>query len=199
MASFGQIVQNIERLALDSHGQESQRSKERKKQEVLQWLSPLDFRSKQLDTSSRRIPCTGEWLLAEENCKFWVDGSGTSCLFCPGIPGAGKTILTSLVINHLESRIAAIKPIVAFVFFDYKEQGRQMVKAILRSLLRQVIESVGGISQPIQHLYDALLPNKGEKDFQLMRNGNLRPFLITFFGTLTGTRANTLEDGQKRY
>lgn len=162
MSSFGQTVRNIERLALDSREQESQRSKERKKQEVLQWLSPLDFRSKQLDTSSQRTPSTGEWLLAEETFKSWVDGSGPSCLFCSGIPGAGKTVLTSLVIDHLESRIAAIKPIVAYIFFDYKDQGRQTVTAILRSLLRQVIEFIGEIPQPIQHLYDALTPNKGE-------------------------------------
>ena len=160
MASLGESVQNIERLALESREAESQASKERKKQEVLQWLSPFDFRPKQLDTLSRRTPSTGEWLLVEENFQSWVDGSGSSCLFCSGIPGGGKTILTSLVISHLESRIAAFKPMVAYIFFDYKDQERQTVKAILCSLLRQVIESVGEIPQSIQQIYDTLPPEK---------------------------------------
>ena len=162
VTSLGETVQNIERIALESLERESQASKEQQKQEVLQWLSPLNFRLKQLDILSRRTPCTGEWLLVEKNFKSWVEGNGSSCLFCSGIPGAGKTILTSLVINHLESRIAAIKPMVAYIFFDYKDQERQTVTAILRSLLRQVIESIGEIPQSIQHFYDARPPPKEE-------------------------------------
>ena len=159
MTSLGETVQNIERIALESREHEFHLSREKKKQAVLQWLSPLDFRPKQLDTLSRRTPSTGEWLLIEENFKSWVDGSGPSCLFCSGIPGGGKTILTSLVINYLESRIEAFKPVVAYIFFDYKDQGRQTVTAILRSLLRQVIESIGEVPQSIQQSYDALPPS----------------------------------------
>ena len=162
VASLGETVQNIERIALESREQESQESKERKKQEVLQWLSPFDFRPKQLDILSRRTPSTGEWLLVEEHFKSWVGGTGSSCLFCSGIPGAGKTVLASLVIDHLESRKAAINPMVAYIFFDYKDQERQTVKAILRSLLRQVIQAIGEIPQSIQQLYDALPLDKKE-------------------------------------
>ena len=162
VTSLGETVQNIERIALESREHEFRLSREQKKQAVLQWLSPLDFRPKQLDTLSRRTPSTGEWLLIEENFKSWVDGSGPSCLFCSGIPGGGKTILTSLVINYLESRIEAFKPVVAYIFFDYKDQGRQTITAILRSLLRQVIESIGEVPQSIQQSYDALPPSNEE-------------------------------------
>ena len=158
MVSLGGTVQNIERIALESREQGCRESKERYKQEVLQWLSPLDFRPKQLDILSRRTPSTGEWLFSEEKFNSWVNGTGPSCLFCSGIPGAGKTVLTSLVIDYLESRVAAIKPMVAYVFFDYKDQERQAATAILRSLLKQVIESIGEIPQSIQHVYHAHSP-----------------------------------------
>ena len=178
MASLGESVQNIERLALESREQETQESKERKKQEVLQWLSPFDFRPKQLDTLSRRTPSTGEWLFVEENFKSWVDGSGSSCLFCSGIPGGGKTILTSLVIDHLESRIAAFKPMVAYIYFDYKDQERQTVAAILRSLLRQVVEFIGEIPESIQQIYDALPPDKGANTMDEHQCVSLLEYLI---------------------
>ena len=162
MTSLGETVQNIERIALESLERESQVSKEQQKQQVLQWLSTLNFRPKLLDTLRRRTPSTGKWLLAEENFKSWVDGSGSSCLFCSGIPGAGKTVLTSLVITHLESHIAAIKPIVAYIFFDYKDQERQTATAILCSLLRQLIEFIGEIPQSIQYFYGARTPYEKE-------------------------------------
>ena len=162
MASLGETVQNIERIALASHEQKCQESTERKKQQMLQWLSRLDFRPKQLDILSRRTPSTGEWLLVEDKFKSWVDKSGSSLLFCSGIPGAGKTVLTSLVIDHLESRIAAIKPMVAYVFFDYKDQKRQTATAILRSLLKQVVEFIGEIPESVQRFYNAKKPTEDE-------------------------------------
>lgn len=162
MVSLGETVRNIERIALESRERECRESKDRKKQEVLQWLSRLDFRPKQLEILSRRTPSTGEWLLVEDKFKSWVGGSGSSLLFCSGIPGAGKTVLTSLVVDHLESRIAAIKPMVAYVFFDYRDQKRQTAAAILRSFLRQVVESIGEIPQSVQHSYDAKNPAEEE-------------------------------------
>ena len=66
------------------------------------------------------------------------------------------------MIDHLESRLAAIKPLVAYVFFDYEDQERQTATAILHSLLKQVIESIGEIPQSIQHVYHAQsLPPEG--------------------------------------
>ena len=158
MVNLEETVRNIERIVLESHEQEWRESTDRKKQQVLQWLSCLDFRPKQLDILSRRTPSTGEWLLVEEKFKAWVDGSGSSLLLCSGIPGAGKTVLTSLVIDHLESRRAAIKPLVAYVFFDYKDQKRQTATAILRSLLKQVVEFIGEIPESVQRCYDAKKP-----------------------------------------
>ena len=179
MASLEETVQNIERIALESREQECRESTERKKQQVLQWLSPLDFRSKQLDILSRRTPSTGEWLLEEDKFKSWVDGSGSSLLFCSGIPGAGKTVLTSLVIDHLESRIAAIKPMVAYVFFDYKDQKRQKVTAILRSLLRQIVEFIGEIPQSLQHSYDVKDPAEDENTMDEGQCVSLLEYLIS--------------------
>ena len=179
MVSLGETVWNIERIALESRKQECRDSKERNKQEVLQWLSPLDFRPKQLDTLSRRTPFTGEWLLVEEKFRSWINGSGFSCLFCSGIPGAGKTVLTSLVIDHLESRIATIKPMVAYVFFDYKDQKRQTATAILRSLLKQVVEYIGEIPQSVQHSYDAKNPAEKENTMDEDQCISLLEYLIS--------------------
>ena len=179
ITSLGETVQNIERITLESREQECQESKERKKQEVLQWLSRLDFRPKQLDILSRRTPSTGEWLLVEDKFKSWVDGSGSSLLFCSGIPGAGKTVLTSLVIDHLESRIAAIKPMVAYVFFDYKDQKRQTATAILRNLLKQVVEFIGEIPQSVQHSYNAKKPAEEENTMDEGQCISLIEYLIS--------------------
>ncbi|KAF5639627.1 ankyrin repeat [Fusarium sp. NRRL 52700] len=69
---------------------------------ILEWLTPLNYGPQQSDNLSQRQEGTGEWLLTSKEFQNWVDNGKT--LFCPGFPGAGKTILTSIVIDELTTR-----------------------------------------------------------------------------------------------
>lgn len=70
---------------------------------ILDWLSPLDFTSQQNDFIRRRQADTGLWLLQSKEYQHWVT-TAKETLFCPGMPGAGKTVLTSIVIEDLYER-----------------------------------------------------------------------------------------------
>ncbi|KAK8126836.1 uncharacterized protein PG998_002595 [Apiospora kogelbergensis] len=71
--------------------------------EILDWLTPLDYGSQHSDYLRRRQSGTGQWLLDSDEYQTWL-GTRQQTLFCPGMPGAGKTILASTVINDLEHR-----------------------------------------------------------------------------------------------
>src|SRR5947209_377555 len=68
--------------------------------EVLNWLTPVEYGTQQSDFLRRRQAGTGQWLLKSTEYQTWLN-SGKQTLFCPGIPGAGKTILTSIVVDDL--------------------------------------------------------------------------------------------------
>ena len=61
---------------------------------ILDWLSPLDCFNKQRDIASKRHEGTGEWFLVSEKFTAWLSGSADNVLWCPGEPGAGKTVIT---------------------------------------------------------------------------------------------------------
>jgi hypothetical protein len=84
------------RYAQQQHNQEHQA--------ILDWLTSIDYSSQQSDFIGRRQAGTGEWLLKSNEFQGWVN-QNKQTLFCPGIPGAGKTIATSIVVNHLERTI----------------------------------------------------------------------------------------------
>ena len=67
---------------------------------IADWLTPIDYASQQSDFIRARQEGTGEWLLKSSEFQDWVSQSKQT-LFCPGIPGAGKTMITSIVIEHL--------------------------------------------------------------------------------------------------
>lgn len=80
---------------------------EEKRQKILQWLTPTDYALQQHESIKSRRATTGQWLLETPEYQDWlhakeeIESPSTSALFCPGIPGAGKTILTSIVVKDL--------------------------------------------------------------------------------------------------
>ena len=152
-----------------------QRAVEHKKR-VLDWLSPVDhYAQQQSDYVSRREEGTGQWLLDSDEYGSWVSGN-TRTLFCPGIPGAGKTILTSIVVDELITNSAASVGI-AFLYCSFKRQDQQTHEHFLLSLLRQLAEHLKVLPSGIQDLHSK---HKGRKT---------RPSLSEIRDALTSTAA----------
>ncbi|KAH6886139.1 hypothetical protein BKA70DRAFT_103698 [Coprinopsis sp. MPI-PUGE-AT-0042] len=60
-----------------------------------------------LDILSKATPGTGTWFLQSDMFLIWLDSNGhLKILWGTGIPGAGKTVLASIVIRELEARAA---------------------------------------------------------------------------------------------
>ncbi|KAI9876586.1 MAG: hypothetical protein M1830_006164, partial [Pleopsidium flavum] len=71
------------------------------RERILSSLSSLSFRSKHHDILRQRQPDTGQWFLDTAGFRDWLEAEEASCLWCCGVPGAGKTVLTSMVVEHV--------------------------------------------------------------------------------------------------
>lgn len=123
--------------------------------EVLNWLTLNDYGPQHSDFLKRRQPGTGQWLLDSAQYKAWVLTSQQT-LFCPGIPGAGKTILTSIVIDHLSGRFQNDAGIgIAYIYFNYKQNiNKQNVYNLLSSLLKQLSQERPSLPDSVKALHD---------------------------------------------
>ena len=119
---------------------------------IMQWLSPTDFQAQQHDIISRRQEGTGQWFLDCPEFKRWLQGADR-ILFCPGIPGAGKTMMAAIAINYL-SRLVQADVGLAYVFCNYKSHVNQSLYGLLSALLKQLVQSRTDISVPVTRLYD---------------------------------------------
>ncbi|KAF4955667.1 hypothetical protein FGADI_4360 [Fusarium gaditjirri] len=120
---------------------------------ILDWITPINFTSDQEDHLDRLQPGTGQWLLESDQFKAWV-GGGYQTLYCPGIPGAGKTILTSLVIDHLQTQYQSDNCIVAYLFCNFSRRDEQTPKSLLAALLRQTVLDKAQIDTEVMSLYE---------------------------------------------
>jgi Cdc6-like AAA superfamily ATPase len=62
-------------------------------------------------------------------------------LFCPGIPGAGKTFVTSIVVDYLLDNFKNDATVgIAFLYFDYRRAQEQTPANLLASLVKQLVQ-----------------------------------------------------------
>jgi hypothetical protein len=107
---------------------------------VIHWLTPTNFSAQQNDIISKRQDGTGLWLLNSKQYKMWIDEKGQT-LFCPGIPGAGKTMMSSIVVDDLRNTFDGDDRIgIACLFCSYKSQNEQTSVDLLASLLKQLVQ-----------------------------------------------------------
>ena len=112
-------------------------------EEIFSWLSPLDFyKTHQYHSSTAHRKGTCKWLLEDSTTFADWRSNKDSTLWCWGIPGAGKTVLSSLVIDHLSAlpRPADIKTLaIAYLYLKYNEPD-QTAFNLMTSLLKQLIQ-----------------------------------------------------------
>ncbi|CAH0054982.1 unnamed protein product [Clonostachys solani] len=120
---------------------------------ILEWLPTLAYSTQHRDIIDQRQPGTGQWILKSPNFKTWFEIQGQT-LFCPGIPGAGKTVLAASVIEHLMSQAPDDSGIgVAYLYFSYQRQGEHNLSNIFGCLLNQLSASRPTPPESLQCLY----------------------------------------------
>lgn len=120
---------------------------------ILDWLTPIDYGARHSDILRRRQPGTCQWLLDTTEYHTWLNEGGRT-LFCPGIPGAGKTVLASVVIDTVMRRAQDDKTIgYAYLYFDYKQREMQTAENLAAVLLKQLCLCRQALPQGIEDLH----------------------------------------------
>lgn len=98
---------------------------------------------------------TGDWLLNLDTFQNWKD-SDSGFLWLNGISGAGKTVLSSSVIEQLKQKQGKDKPEpkLAYFYFDFSDEGKQTAQGCFLSLVRQLFDQSNYISEELLSLYN---------------------------------------------
>jgi NACHT domain len=122
--------------------------------EILSWLTPIDYSPQHGDFLRRRQPGTGQWLLNSAQYQDWLTTSKQT-LFCPGIPGAGKTILTSIVVDDLNAQFSNNSTIrIGYIYCNFQRKEEQKIDDLLASLLKQLSQGQSPLPRSVKDLYN---------------------------------------------
>ncbi|KAJ7500122.1 hypothetical protein FB451DRAFT_1430993, partial [Mycena latifolia] len=134
---------------------------------ILDRLSPIKFFQQQEDIAQVRVPGTGEWFLAKQRFQQWEAGSGGK-LWCRGIPGAGKTVIASMTVEHLMAKSNAQNTGVAWIYLNHKETEAQTPSNLLASIWRQLVvhKSIGSFALELYHQHSEKGTRPSEHEIQ---------------------------------
>ncbi|KAJ6494525.1 ankyrin repeat-containing domain protein [Mycena sanguinolenta] len=151
------ILTSLERSARE----QQQNIDDTERTAILKWMSPVNFFERQADVFSTWQPGTGGWLLASSEFRDWENVTGKT-LWCHGMPGAGKTVLASLVVNHLELRAQKENIGIACMYLNHKELGAHTPSNLLGALWRQLVWG-----KPIPESARAVFRHHKERDTKI--------------------------------
>ncbi|KAH7159361.1 nucleoside phosphorylase domain-containing protein, partial [Fusarium sp. MPI-SDFR-AT-0072] len=122
-------------------------------QTILDWLTPVEYGTQQSDYFANRQQGTGQWFLESAEYREWLDADGKT-LFCPGIPGAGKTILSSIVINDLHKEFSDNPNIgIGYIYCNFRQEQEQKIDDMLASLLKQLSRGWHCLPESVNSFY----------------------------------------------
>jgi ankyrin repeat protein len=119
---------------------------------IERWLSPPDPSTNYNNALQKRHECSGIWFLESDTFAKWKTRRN-SFLWLNGIPGCGKTILSSAIIKDLNDTPSS-QPLLYF-YFDFNDSAKQTLESMVRSLVIQLQCGLEGNWSQLDHLYSS--------------------------------------------
>ncbi|KAL8707590.1 MAG: hypothetical protein Q9220_007431 [cf. Caloplaca sp. 1 TL-2023] len=119
---------------------------------LIEKLDPADYgRDQYAASEQRRQHSSGAWLLQNTNYRRWSD-LNVECnplLYLHGIPGAGKTIMSSFIIENLLKQKS--EPVLYF-YCKQNQNGKTSFTDVLSGLLAQLVRTDSAVAACIYDL-----------------------------------------------
>lgn len=84
---------------------------------------------------------------------MWLS-TGESMLWCPGIPGAGKTFLASIVVEHLKRTQKEQNVAILVIYCGYNDAKSQSIDNLIAALVKQIFHIRPDVSKELRVLYE---------------------------------------------
>ena len=123
---------------LSTRDLEEARIRKRKKAE-LQFLNACSVYDHEKSWKQARKRGNANWICHDEGYKQWKQEKMSSTLWCTGMLGSGKTVLSANVVEDLRITTPAV---VAYFFCKYDEAESLQTRTVIGSIARQIFDQI---------------------------------------------------------
>ncbi|GAW19567.1 hypothetical protein ANO14919_090550 [Xylariales sp. No.14919] len=161
--------------AMDSFKAQKEEARKQEYDRIRTSFNPHTYNKTLYHLSGLRCQDTGSWLFQSPTFLDWVNdskGGNRKTLWLKGIPGAGKTVLSSAVVNHL-AHVNRAKT--AFAFLTYQDATTSALSTIHSLIFQLVGRDANLMAIVCESVCDGLESN-------LTKTGDLLASLIRYVG-----------------
>ena len=135
---------------------------------IREWLAAPDPSTNYHKARKQRQADTGLWLLRDEKFTRWkVDVASRLWLY--GIPGCGKTVLSSTIVDHLLQHYHDdLGTATVYFYFDFNDAQKQDTELMLRSLLCQLLQPLTTIPTSLETLFSSCQNGRQQPSLQAL-------------------------------
>jgi len=119
---------------------------------IERWLQPSDPSRNYNKAMQQRHKGSGIWFLQHDAFNKWMTHQN-SFLWPYGIPGCGKTILASTIIEHLERTVP--RQSLLYFYFDFSDIHKQTLEKMIRSFVSQLSYKHEHIAQQLHSIFSS--------------------------------------------
>jgi len=124
--------------------------------EIARTLSAPDPSTNYRRATETRQSNTGLWLLESDQYRSLKDGR-VQAIWLYGIPGCGKSVLSSTIIDDLHQFCGSgTRSIVLYFYFDFSDPLKQTPDSMIRSIITQLVRNVSVIPDAVAKLVSLL-------------------------------------------
>ncbi|KAL8770537.1 MAG: hypothetical protein Q9209_003793 [Squamulea sp. 1 TL-2023] len=138
-------------MVLANHRQLEKVKKQDAHKRIIAAIPSVDYITKHKKLQSLRHEGTCTWVLRHNVYRNWYNAVRSSTLCCSGIPGCGKTILASFIVDALQSAAVSRKASIIYYYCDYADQRTLETDRILGTILKQFLSN-GHIPEAVEKL-----------------------------------------------
>ncbi|ETS84370.1 hypothetical protein PFICI_02395 [Pestalotiopsis fici W106-1] len=120
---------------------------------IAKWLSPPDPSTNLNKAQAQHQSGTGDWFLGSDTYLTWKK-ERNSFLWLHGIPGCGKTVLSSSIVADIASSPLSSQSLLYF-YFDFNDADKQSLGGAVRSLISQMYSQQKVIRSQVEALHSS--------------------------------------------
>ncbi|OAX80282.1 hypothetical protein ACJ72_05386 [Emergomyces africanus] len=133
------VLDELQRALQDDREERKCREVTQRRMQVYQWLCGIDFQAIHDRASSEYSSGTGVWVLSGEQLQCWLHGEHR-LLWIHGIPGSGKTVLMSTILNQCLLPKASEKRVVAYYYCDFRNHDSCRPESVVGAIILQICQ-----------------------------------------------------------
>ncbi|KAF8062294.1 hypothetical protein FPV67DRAFT_1421882 [Lyophyllum atratum] len=132
---------------------------------LVKWINPPSYEADFHSADKHHHDGTCEWIRSRKQYREWIERKANPFLVIYGVPGAGKTILSSWLINQASaySRTLEHEHVTLYHYFKESDDSKRTPLAVTRSLLDQLYSHLRLSHHPILSNLESAMEALSEK------------------------------------